>query len=83
MTAIGVSSTPALAEGSTVRLVHEGHSQHGKIGKLVGILPNPSKLDRNQWYDVRFDSGVYGRFLKRYLAKIPEDGATIERIPAA
>ena len=74
---------PALAEGMNVRLVHEGHPQHGKTAKLVGILPNPSKLARNQWYDVRFENATCGRFQERYLERVSESIATPERTPAA
>jgi hypothetical protein len=30
-------------------------------------LPNRSGRPENQWYDVRFEDGVYDRFLGRYL----------------
>lgn len=75
MTTSGSKFKAALPEGSRVRLIHEGHTQHSKLGHLVGILPNPSKLARNQWYDVRFDNGVYGRFQERYLERITENSA--------
>jgi hypothetical protein len=83
MTTSGSKYKAALLEGSRVQLIHEGHPQHTGTGNLVGILPNPSKLARNQWYDVRFDNGVYGRFQGRYLETIAENGAVAVRAPAA
>lgn len=59
--------TPSLKEGTRVRLTKTGHREHLQSATLLSALTNPSKRKEHQWYDVRFDSGVYGRFLERYL----------------
>lgn len=64
----------AFDERSRVRLVKGDHSQNLKAAILLRALPNPSGLAEHQWYDVRFDDGVYGRFLERYLERIVEAG---------
>ena len=57
--------------GTRVRLYKEDHRKLGQSATIVGALPNPSNRPENQWYDVRFDDGVYGRFLVRHLKSIP------------
>ena len=29
---------------------------------IIAVLINPSKRPEHQWYDVRFDNGILGRF---------------------
>ena len=41
---------------------------------VLRVLPNPSCRPENQWYDVRFDDGLSGRFLGRYLERIDLEG---------
>jgi hypothetical protein len=36
----------------------------------VARVPNPSKRREHQWYDVRFDDFVYGRFLEKQLERV-------------
>jgi hypothetical protein len=59
--------TPALLFQARVRFIGKDHQQSGQYAVVVRILENPSKKARNQWYDVRFDDGTYGRFLERDL----------------
>ena len=66
---------PALAEGMRVLLLKREHHEYSKPATLLRALPNPSGRSEHQWYDVRFDDGVYGRFLERYLERIAEDQA--------
>jgi len=54
-------------EKARVRLVRENHSQNGQTAVILRALPNPSGRAEHQWYDVRFDNGMFGRFLERYL----------------
>jgi hypothetical protein len=63
---------PALAERTRVRLVKSGHPENARAARVLGALPNPSGRTQNQWYDVRFDDGVYGRFLECYLERIAD-----------
>ena len=65
---------PSFLEGSRVSLVKSGHSQNTRPAAVLRTLPNPSQRAEHQWYDVRFDSGVYGRFLERYLEPVDETG---------
>ena len=64
---------PSFLEKSHVRLIKDDHPQNLKSAVIMRALPNPSRLAEHQWYDVRFDSGMYGRFLERYLEPIAED----------
>ena len=63
---------PSLGYGMRVRLMKRGHHEDSKEATIFWALPNPSKRPENQWYDVRFDHGVYGRFHERYLERIDE-----------
>ena len=58
-------------DGTRVRLYKEHHRKSGQSATIVAALPNPSNRSDKQWYDVRFDDGVYGRFLVRHLESIP------------
>lgn len=54
-------------EGSRVR-VRENNDPHlAGNARIVGALPNPSGKKENQWYDVHFDNGRWGRFPGRLL----------------
>jgi hypothetical protein len=53
---------PNLALGTQVRLMKREDRNSGRIGKIIVILPNPSKRSERQWYDVKFDNGRSGRF---------------------
>jgi hypothetical protein len=61
---------PALGYGMRVRLMKRDHHEYSQEAAILRVLPNPSMKPENQWYDVRFESGVYGRFLERYLERI-------------
>lgn len=65
---------PVLPEKARVRLLKREHHEHTRPATLLHALPNPSQRPENQWYDVRFDDGVYGRFLERYLERIDSKG---------
>jgi hypothetical protein len=65
---------PSFHEKARVRLVKSAHSQNGQMAVILRALPNPSKSAEHQWYDVRFDSGVFGRFLESYLQPVSEHG---------
>ena len=54
-----------LPEKARVRLLKPEHHEYTRPATLLHALPNPSGRPENQWYDVRFDDGVYGRFLGR------------------
>jgi hypothetical protein len=62
---------PAWPTGTCVRLSLKDHRKSGHCGTIVAALPNPSKRREHQWYDVRFEAGVYGRFLEKYLECVP------------
>ena len=62
---------PALRSGMRALLVHDKHLQNQKTATVMHVLPNPSQEPANQWYDVRFDNGTWGRFLERQLQSIP------------
>jgi hypothetical protein len=66
---------PVLPEKARVRLLKREHHEYTRPATLIHALPNPSGRPENQWYDVRFDDGVYGRFLARYLERVSSDGA--------
>ena len=57
-----------------VRLVKSSHSLNGQTAVVIRALPNPSGNPGHQWYDVRFDNGVLGRFLERYLLPVSDIG---------
>jgi len=61
---------PVLPEKARVRLLKREHHAYTRPATLLHALPNPSGRPENQGYDVRFDDGVYGRFLGRYLKQI-------------
>jgi hypothetical protein len=65
---------PVLPEKARVRLLKREHHEHARPATLLHALPNPSGRPENQWYDVRFDDGAYGRFLGRYLERIDLEG---------
>jgi hypothetical protein len=61
---------PEFARGE--RVLFSGENSHPKKGqycRIIGPLPNPSRLTKNQWYDVRFDDYSILRVLGRYLTK--------------
>ena len=64
---------PLLKENNRVRLTKAGHRETSHPATVIRALENPSRLRKNQWYDVRFENGVYGRFQERYLERIVED----------
>ena len=64
--------TPSLKENIRVRLTKTGHREDSHSATVLRALENPSKRPESQWYDIRFDDGVYGRFLGRYLDPIAE-----------
>jgi hypothetical protein len=74
----GTNYRPSLQEGARVRLVRKDDPNSTNAGTVVNLLPNPSKQKEHQWYDVRFDNGVWGRFLERYL-----DAADSDNQPSA
>ena len=65
---------PMLSERTRVRLTRQEHLEYSRPATLLRALPNPSGRPENQWYDVRFDDGVYGRFLERYLERVDSEG---------
>lgn len=78
MTSITLQSSVAgFAYRGRVRLNTKQDSRSGQSGVIVRILENPSECSRNQWYDVHFDDGTYGRFLERDLT--PD--TNLERVP--
>ena len=62
--------TPSLKENVRVRLTKAGHREDSQSAIVLRALENPSMRPESQWYDIRFDDGVYGRFLGRYLEPI-------------
>jgi hypothetical protein len=64
-----------LPEKTRVRLLKREHQEEGRTATILRVLPNPSGRPENQWYDVRFDDGVYGRFLGRYLERVASEGS--------
>jgi len=62
--------SPSFAEGTRVRLIDSRHRQHSQLATVNKALPNPSRQSERQWYDVRFDNGVWGRFLQRQLERV-------------
>jgi hypothetical protein len=52
--------------------VKSKHSLNGQAAVVIRALPNPSGNSVHQWYDVRFDNGVLGRFLERYLQPVSD-----------
>jgi len=67
---------PSLTNGARVRLAKESHQQFSKTATVLLALPNPSRHKEHQWYDVRFDDGILGRFLERYLDPIEDRKTT-------
>jgi hypothetical protein len=67
-----LSYKPSLNEKTRVRLNRVGHPENSHSGVILCALQNPSNRRENQWYDVRFASGVLGRFLERYLEYLPQ-----------
>jgi hypothetical protein len=65
---------PVLPEKARVRLLKREHHEYTRPATLLHALPNPSGRPENQWYDVRFDDGVCGRFLGCYLERIDFEG---------
>ena len=64
---------PVWEGGMRVRLSAQKHPRSGQSATILEPLPNPSKRQEHQWYDVRFDDGVYGRFLESTLEEISTD----------
>ena len=64
--------SPNLPRGTRVRLIAD-HPKNGQQCTIIGALPNPSQLAKNQWYDVRFDDYSMGRFVERYLVPVAAD----------
>jgi hypothetical protein len=62
--------------GTEVFLDRPGHPEYRHNGSIIAVLPNPSKRSENQWYDVRFPSGISGRFLERYLLRVDSRAET-------
>lgn len=61
---------PKLSYRTGVRLIRDGHPEFGKSGVIMAALPNPSERADNQWYDIRFDDGSWGRFLEEDIERI-------------
>ena len=61
---------PTLPFQARVRFIGRDHPQSGQYGVVVRALENPSEKSNNQWYDIRFDDGAYGRFLERDLERV-------------
>jgi hypothetical protein len=53
---------PNLTFGARVLLLKKDHRNSGATGTIIAVLINPSKRAEHQWYDVRFDNGILGRF---------------------
>jgi len=69
-TATGISvsiTTKPENVAERVRLLKREHQEYSRPATILHLLPNPSGRSESQWYEVRFDDGVYGRFLERYL----------------
>ena len=66
------TAAPEFLEKRRVRLNKPEHPQNLQAGVIVRTLPNPSMKAEHQWYDVRFDSGSLGRFLKHFLEPLHE-----------
>jgi hypothetical protein len=64
---------PALVEGERVRLTRKDDRNFMNAATVKAVLPNPSQKNEHQWYDIRFDNGVWGRFLERYLDVVEEE----------
>jgi hypothetical protein len=60
-------------EGERVRLTRKDDRNFMNTATVKGVLPNPSQKKDHQWYDIRFDNGVWGRFLERYLDIVEEE----------
>jgi hypothetical protein len=52
------------------------HRKYGQRGTIVAALANPSGRRECQWYDVRFDDRVWGRFLERHLEALHTEGVS-------
>src|SRR5215467_4967505 len=62
-----------LSLGTRVRLISlERHPRHDDECTIIAILPNPSQTSEHQWYNVRFEDGIYNRFLEKYLVETQE-----------
>lgn len=59
-------------EKTRVRLYQPDHLQNLHTGVILRALPNPSMKAEHQWYDVRFDNGSLGRFLRHFLKPVNE-----------
>jgi hypothetical protein len=46
------------------------HPKAGQHCAVIGVLDNPSRAAKHQWYDVRFLDGSIGRFLEKYLSPV-------------
>ncbi len=62
-----------LSRGDRVRFIGSDHPKKGRRGVVIAVLPNPSKRQQSQWYDVRFDDYSVGRFLERQLVRVDAD----------
>jgi len=70
---------PALGEKTRVRLLKRDHHEYSHLATILSALPNPSGRPENQWYDVQFDNGLYGRFMERYLEHAEGSSVGAER----
>ena len=61
---------PKLKRGTRFRLTLPGHRQSKQQCTILAALLNPSRRAEHQWYDVRFETGSFGRFLEKYLAHV-------------
>jgi hypothetical protein len=52
---------------------NDGHPKTGQECTIVRVIPNPSRREQHQWYDVRFDDYSMGRFLGKFLSVAPTD----------
>jgi hypothetical protein len=61
---------PNLLLGAQVRLLKADGPNSGRIGTVISILTNPSRRSQQQWYDVKFDNGRFGRFREPDLERV-------------
>jgi hypothetical protein len=65
-----------LKVGMRVRVLESRDPRDSGTAKVVWLLPNPSGKPENQWYDVRFDNGRWGRFPARLVERADSSAQT-------
>ena len=59
---------PRFVGGKRVLFVgRDNNARNGQRCTILGALPNPSQRSEHQWYDVRFDDYIPGRYLEKFL----------------